>query len=89
MLALVRNLLVRWYGRNLPLVCPHCQKPADPTVFRRARYLAGDRPLTCDGCGQSSLITLWRFEGVSRRGTTARNVMDKPNSSAPSGMNFA
>jgi hypothetical protein len=34
-----------------------------PQVFRRGRYLLGEKELTCEACSQTSFVTLWRFEG--------------------------
>jgi len=52
-------------GRD-PLVCPHCRGRATSLTFRRVRYMSGEETLTCERCGNSNFVTLWRFEGVSR-----------------------
>jgi hypothetical protein len=59
--------VLRWGARNCPLACPHCRRPASPFEFRRARYMLGDERLICDQCGETSVVTFWRFEGLSCR----------------------
>ena len=65
----LRNLVVRWGARNFSLVCPHCRQPASPAVFRRGRYRLGEETLACERCGETNLITFWRFEGLSGCGS--------------------
>ena len=61
----LRHLTVRWGARNLSLVCPHCRRPASSLAFKRGRFMLGDENLVCEQCGKTSLVTLWRFEGLS------------------------
>jgi len=63
----LRHLVLRWGARNLSLVCPHCRHPASSPTLRRGRYMLGDETLLCDHCGVTSVVTFWRFEGLSCR----------------------
>jgi hypothetical protein len=78
----LRHLVLRWGARNLSLVCPRCQHPASSPTFRRGRYMLGDEKLVCDACGQASVVTFWRFEGLSSRcdGAEASRREPLPNS---------
>jgi hypothetical protein len=60
-----RDLMLRWGARKFELVCPHCRTPASDFAFKRGRYMLGDQELSCEQCGQTSRVTLWRFEGLS------------------------
>jgi transposase-like protein len=60
------DLIVRWEMRKLKLSCPHCKSPASPRTFGRARYMRGDDTLVCERCDEASLVTFWRFEGLSK-----------------------
>jgi hypothetical protein len=64
----LRHLVQRWGARHFSLVCPQCRRPASSLVFRRERFKLGDEKLVCEQCGQTSLVTLWRFEGLSCHG---------------------
>jgi hypothetical protein len=61
----LRHLAVRWGARNFSLVCPHCRRPASSLAFKRGRFMLGDENLVCERCGETGLVTLWRFEGLS------------------------
>jgi len=63
----LRHLVLRWGARNFSLVCPHCRHPASSPTFRRGRYMLGDETLCCEHCGVTSVVTFWRFEGLSCR----------------------
>ena len=63
----LRNLVLRWGARNFSLVCPHCRQPASPRAFRRGRYRLGEEKLVCEQCGEASVVTFWRFEGLSEQ----------------------
>jgi hypothetical protein len=67
----IRNLFLRWDARNYLLVCPNCKTAASAEAFRRGRYMLGEQKLTCERCGEASLVTLWRFEGLSLRPTNS------------------
>ncbi|OKO84955.1 hypothetical protein AC630_07275 [Bradyrhizobium sp. AS23.2] len=56
---------MRWSARNFSLACPHCRHPASSLTFRRARFMLGDEKLVCEQCGETSVVTFWRFEGLS------------------------
>jgi hypothetical protein len=78
------GLGLRWRTRNLTLVCPHCKRPPEPSVFGRVRYLPGDEKLTCQHCSQTSFVTLWRFEGASHRETRQQPLDDDVLTTVPS-----
>ncbi len=61
----LKHLVLRLGARNFSLVCPRCQQPASSLTFRRGRYMLGDEMLACEHCGETSLVTFWRFEGLS------------------------
>ncbi|MBR0862742.1 hypothetical protein JQ614_11910 [Bradyrhizobium diazoefficiens] len=61
----LRRLALRWGVRKFSLVCPHCRHPASSPIFRRGRFMLGDETLVCEECGEASLVTFWRFEGLS------------------------
>ena len=61
----LRHLVVRWGARNFSLVCPHCRRPASSLAFKRGRFMLGDENLVCEQCGKTSVVTFWRFEGLS------------------------
>jgi hypothetical protein len=61
----LRHLAQRWGARHFLLVCPQCQQPASSLVFRRGRFKLGDETLVCEECGVASVVTFWRFEGLS------------------------
>ena len=63
----LRHLVLRWGARNFSLVCPHCRRPASSVVFKRGRFMLGDEKLVCEQCGNTSVVTFWRFEGLSCR----------------------
>jgi hypothetical protein len=63
--SFLRHLALRWSTRNFSLVCPHCQHPASFPTFRRARFMLGDETLVCQHCRETSVVTFWRFEGLS------------------------
>ena len=61
----LRHLAQRWGARHLPLVCPQCQQPASSHVYKRGRFMLGDENLLCEECGETSVVTFWRFEGLA------------------------
>ena len=61
----LRHLAQRWGARHLPLVCPQCQQPASLLAFKRGRFKLGDESLVCERCGETSVVTFWRFEGLA------------------------
>ncbi|WP_128950907.1 hypothetical protein [Bradyrhizobium guangzhouense] len=61
----LRHLAQRWGARHLPLVCPQCQQPASSHVYKRGRFKLGDESLVCEQCGEASVVTFWRFEGLA------------------------
>ncbi|MGO4508927.1 hypothetical protein AB4Z51_18095 [Bradyrhizobium sp. 2TAF36] len=63
----LRHLVLRWGARNFSLTCPHCRHPASSSSFKRARFMLGDEKLVCEECGETSVVTFWRFEGLSSR----------------------
>ncbi|WP_314960459.1 hypothetical protein [Bradyrhizobium cosmicum] len=63
----LKHLVLRWGARNFSLVCPRCRHPASSTTFRRGRFMLGDEKLSCEECGEDSVVTFWRFEGFSSR----------------------
>lgn len=64
----LRHLVQRWDARHFALICPQCHQPASSLLFRRGRYMLGDEKLVCEQCGTTSLVTFWRFEGLSCHG---------------------
>jgi hypothetical protein len=78
----LRHLVLRWRARNFSLVCPRCRHPASSPMFRRGRYMLGDEKLVCEECGETSVVTFWRFEGLSCRAdrTEAMRRAPLPNS---------
>jgi len=61
----LRHIVLRWGARNISLACPRCRQPASSSTFRRGRFMLGDEKLVCEACGESSVVTFWRFEGLS------------------------
>jgi len=61
----LRHIVLRWGARNISLACPRCRHPASSSTFRRGRFMLGDEKLVCEACGESSVVTFWRFEGLS------------------------
>lgn len=61
----LRHLGLRWGARNISLACPRCRHPASSPTFRRGRFMLGDEQLVCEECGETSVVTFWRFEGLS------------------------
>jgi hypothetical protein len=67
----IQDLFVQWRARKLILVCPHCKRTPSRLTFEHARFMVGEHVLTCEQCGKSSYVTLWRFEGASYHGTSS------------------
>jgi hypothetical protein len=74
----LRHLALRWGARNFSLVCPRCRHPASSPMFRRGRYKLGDEKLVCEECGETSVVTFWRFEGLSCRADRTDAVRRAP-----------
>jgi len=64
----LRHLAQRWSARHFSLVCPQCRQPASSLLYRRGRFMLGDDKLVCEQCGTTSVVTFWRFEGLSCQG---------------------
>ncbi|OAF06195.1 hypothetical protein AYJ54_21230 [Bradyrhizobium centrolobii] len=69
---------MRWGARKLSLTCPHCRHPASLLAFKRGRFMLGDEKLCCERCGETSAVTLWRFEGLSCQSDRAEMRTHKP-----------
>lgn len=72
----LRHLVLRWGARNFSLACPHCRHPASSLTFRRARFMLGEEELVCEECGEASVVTFWRFEGLSCRSDRTQAIPD-------------
>jgi hypothetical protein len=79
----LRHLVLRWSARHFSLVCPHCRRPASPPTFKRGRFMLGDQKLSCEQCGETSVVTFWRFEGLSRRPECAEATGREPLANSP------
>ncbi|WP_164933702.1 hypothetical protein [Bradyrhizobium guangzhouense] len=34
-------------------------------MYKRGRFKLGDESLVCEQCGEASVVTFWRFEGLA------------------------
>lgn len=70
--------MLRWGARNFELACPHCRMPVSDVAFKRGRYMLGDQELSCEQCGETNRVTLWRFEGLSDRPAGCGRAAHRP-----------
>ena len=54
-----------WENTDDTVPCPHCRRPASSLAFKRGRFMLGEENLVCEQCDETSLVTFWRFEGLS------------------------